>query len=95
MAKTEVYSWRVDPAMKMDLEGEARRQKISFAELLDRMARQYLEELRRDDDAEQARIRKEVMKYAGSISAEPDFSQNVSAKIRAMLKERHARKRSA
>lgn len=96
MAKTEVYSWRVDPAVKMDLEQEARRQKISLAELMDRMARSYLEGLQRDDDdREQERIGKEVMKYVGSISVEPDVSQNVGEKVRARVRARLARNRTA
>jgi hypothetical protein len=94
MAKTEVYSWRLDPETKMGLEEEARREGLSLAQLMDRTARQLLEDRRRsrkDDDQEQARIHAAAAKSIGAIAAGPDFSQNVSAKVRARLKQRHAR----
>jgi len=93
MAKTEVYSLRLDPETKMALEREARSLGISVAALLDRTARWIVEEGKRkrlDDQEEQARINAAVAKVAGSISAGPDFSQNVGAKIRAKLRRRRA-----
>jgi hypothetical protein len=98
MAKTEVYSWRVDPETKMALEAEARREGRSVSEVLDRIAKQWLQEQslsREDGEAEQERLHAAAAKYAGTITAGPDFSENVGAKVRALLKERHARKRSA
>jgi len=98
MAKTEVYSWRLDPDFKMELEAEVRRDGMTLAEVLHRLAKQWLEERRRrngDDEAEQARLHAAVAKCFGTIAAGPDFSENVSAKVRMRLKERDARKRSA
>jgi hypothetical protein len=98
MAKTEVYSWRVDPQIKMALEAEARSQGMTMAEVLDRIAKQWLETRKLqngDDEAEQARLHAAAAKCFGTIAAGPNFSENVSAKVRMRLKERHARKRSA
>jgi hypothetical protein len=97
MAKTEVYSWRVDPETKMGLEEEARRQGLTVSQVLDRIAKRWLEEQAHDrnDEAEQARVHAAAAKCFGKIAAGPDFSENVSAKMRMLLKERHARKRSA
>ena len=71
MAKTEVYSWRVDPQIKMALESEARSQGTTLAEVLDRIAKQWLETRKQqngDDEAEQARLHAAAAKYAGAIS---------------------------
>ena len=71
MAKTEVYSWRVDPQIKMALEAEARLQGTTLAEVLDRIAKQWLETRKQqngDDEAEQARLHAAAAKYAGAIS---------------------------
>ena len=43
MAKTEVYSWRVDPALKRELETIARAEKTSVGALVDRACRSWLE----------------------------------------------------
>ena len=93
MAKTEVYSLRLDPELKVALEQEARSLGISVAALLDRTVRRIVEEGNRkrlDDQEEQARINAAVEKVSGSISAGFDFSQNVGAKIRAKLRRRRA-----
>ena len=96
MAKSEVYSWRLDPDTKMALETEARRQGRSLAELLDHIAQQWLSDgTRKNDDEEQARINAAVAKCFGSISAGPEFSENVREKVRKRVKDRHESKRSA
>ncbi len=71
MAKTEVYSWRVDPQIKMALESEARVQGTTLAEVLDRIAKQWLEMRKQQnggEEAEQARLHAAAAKYAGTIS---------------------------
>ena len=94
MAKTEVYSWRLDPKIKMALESEARSEGITLAEVLDRLAKQWLE-LRKqrngDDDAEQARLHAAVAKYAGTISGgDPYGSEKVREVVRKRVRERNA-----
>ncbi len=97
MQKTAGCSWRIDPKLKRALQAEARREGITLVELLSRMLRQELREHRlrlANDEAEQKRIRAAVAKCVGSISdGDPHLSENVSAKVRARLKERYARNR--
>jgi hypothetical protein len=95
MPKTEVYSWRLDPDFKMDLEAEARLDGTTLAEVLDRLAKQWLEKRKRrngDDDAEQARLHAAAARWAGSISGgDPHRSEKVSEIVRKRLKERYGR----
>ena len=95
MAKTEVYSWRLDPKIKMALESEARSEGITLAEVLDRLAKQWLE-LRKqqngDDDAEQARLHAAAAKCFGTISGgDPHRSEKVRETVRKRLRERYGR----
>ena len=71
MGKSEVYSWRVSPEMKVALEVEARREGRSVAALLDRMASEWLTARRRRgalDNGEQARVRAAAEKVLGTIA---------------------------
>lgn len=95
MAKTEVYSWRVDPQIKMALEDEARSENRSVAEVLNMIVQQWLETRKRrngDDEAEQARLRAKVMKYVGTISGgDPHRSEKVREIVRKRLIDRYGR----
>ena len=95
MAKTEVYSWRVDPEVKMALESEARAEGMTLAEMLDRMAQQWLKMRKQqngDDEAEQARLHAAAARCFGTLSAgDPRASENVRALVRKRLKERYDR----
>jgi hypothetical protein len=94
MAKTEVYSWRVDPRIKMALESEARSQGTTLAEVLDRMAKQWIERRKRqngDDEAQQVRLHAAAAKYAGAISGgDPYASEKVREVVRKRVRERNA-----
>jgi len=101
--KTEVYSWRVSPQRKAELEGEARREGTSLAKLLDDITANWLEEQRNSrqgDQAEQAAIRKRVMATVGTIrSGERTLSTRAREIVRERivrnhLKESHASRRS-
>ena len=66
--KTEVYSWRVSRELKMALETAAHEEGISVARLLERIAREWLDErtaARRDDELEQGRLRASAMRFVG------------------------------
>jgi len=84
MPKAPIRSWRIDPKLKRVLEAEARRERITLVELLDRMLRQELREHRlrlANDEGEQKRIRAAVAKCVGSISdGDPRLSENASAR---------------
>ncbi|HEY7388459.1 MAG TPA: hypothetical protein VH640_08115 [Bryobacteraceae bacterium] len=91
--KTEVYSWRVSADLKADLEAEARRRDISVSALLDKIARGWIREHeaeRLKDEAEQARIRRETLKLAGSIrGGNPRRSESVSQIVRDRLVQKY------
>ena len=95
MAKTEVYSWRLEPQIKMALETEARLQGRTLAEVLDSIAKQWLEMRKQrngDDEAEQARLHAAAAKCFGTISGgDPHRSEKVREIVRMRLKERYGR----
>ncbi len=95
MAKTEVYSWRLDRQRKMALESEARREGASLAEVLDRLTQEWLESQGRrneDDAVEQARLHAAAAKWIGSISGgDPHRSEKVREIVRKRLSERYGR----
>lgn len=70
MHKSEVYSWRLDPALKRLLEEVARSEKTSVGGLLDRIARDWLGRKRpsEDEEARQRRLQAEAAKVIGTIS---------------------------
>jgi len=94
MAKTEVYSWRLDPDVKMGLEEEARLQGMTLAEFLDRSAHNLIREGRRkrqSGQAEQARLHAAAEKYRGVFSGgDPLASQKIREVVRKRLRERNA-----
>ena len=58
MSKSEVYSWRLSPALKAELEAAARAEKIPLSALLERLALDWLKDRgRSDDEAEKRRMR--------------------------------------
>ena len=92
MAKTEVYSWRLSPELKMGLETAARREGRSLADLLEDISRRWLDESRSAEDGEQqARLHAVARRFAGSIEiADPDLSTKVRQRVRDRLRRRHA-----
>jgi hypothetical protein len=96
--KTEVYSWRLSPDLKDALEEAARRERVSVARLLERIAREWLKARAAaagDDDAEQERLRAVAMQFVGTLrGGDPDLSEKVSERMRERLSRAHARSRS-
>src|SRR5262245_44073633 len=69
--KSEVYSWRLSPALKVELEAAARAEKTNVATILDRLVRQWLSgrELSAEEDAEQQRrLHEQGRKAIGTVS---------------------------
>lgn len=95
MAKTEVYSWRVEPATKQALEEEARRQGLSLAELLDRIANSWLAARGAgfaDDETEQARLRRSLLASAGTIAGgDPERATRARSTLREKLTRERGR----
>lgn len=94
MAKSEVYSWRLDPEMKMALDLQARVQGKTLADVLNSLAKRWLEEQRKqnaENEAEQVRLRAVATKYIGSISGgDPYSSEKVREIVRKQVGERNA-----
>ena len=95
--KTKVYSWRVAPELKEALEAVARRRGASVGSLLEEAARAWLKTPENDmgDDAVQFRLREQAAPYLGSVrGGDPLRAQEASRRVRNLLKERHASRRT-
>jgi hypothetical protein len=71
MSKSEVFSWRLSPALKADLEAAARAEKTNVTAILERLVRDWLATRRssEDEDAEQQRrLRERVLGAVGTVS---------------------------
>ncbi len=93
MAKSEIYSWRLDPQTKMALEAEARAKSISLAEMLDQLAQQWLHDGRsaqsESEEAHQARLHSVVAATLGTICGDDaSRSENTRELIRQRLQHR-------
>jgi hypothetical protein len=87
--KTEVYSWRVSPALKAGLEEAARRKGRSLARLLDEIVEGYLargERGSRSAEDQQRRLHESAERFAGSITGKRSGrSVNARQLVRARL----------
>lgn len=93
MANNEVYSWRVDTALKEALERAARAGDTSVAHLLRTIVADWLASNPgpgEDADA-QLRMRKQALRCAGAIrGGDPDRAEQASSRVRAALKASRA-----
>lgn len=91
--KTEVYSWRVSSDVKMDLEREARRRKMSMSAALDLATREWLDRSGTANDSEgQRRLQKAASKWLGALaSGDGRRSENASQAVRQRLRRRYGR----
>jgi hypothetical protein len=94
--KTEVYSWRVSPEIKKNLERTARRRKLSVAQALEQATQDWVsknsEPLEDEEEQEQRRLHQAVMKFAGTLeSGDPNRSTSVSERVRQKLGKRYGR----
>lgn len=93
MAKTAVYSWRLTPDLKLALEEAARTEGKSVAQVLERIARDWLARTSPDgDDEEQRRLHAAAARHLGSIAGgDPGRSAGVRETVRARLTDRRRR----
>jgi hypothetical protein len=92
--RSEVYSWRVSTDLKIGLEREARRRKISVSALLDTAARDWLENSGAASEADdvQLRLHKAAAKCFGTLaSGDAHRSENARNFVRERLRRRHDR----
>lgn len=95
MQKSEVYSWRLSPRLKAELEEAARSEKKSMAELLEQISEDWLQRTRyqrEDEEQKQQRLHEAAMKFIGtSPSGRSDRAESVRSEIKARIARRHGR----
>lgn len=92
--KTEVYSWRVSPELKSDLEREARRRNISLAAALDLAVQQWLklQQCDEDDLARQQKLHSAAAKCLGTLAGgNPRRAETAREAVRESLRRRYGR----
>jgi hypothetical protein len=90
MAKTEVYSWRLDAETKAELQRVAKRCNQSLGGLLDRIVREWLNAHPNSADAEeQKRLHQAASKCIGVLHRGTPYS---AEETRRVIRERLARK---
>jgi hypothetical protein len=93
-AKSQVYSWRLSPRLKSDLEDAARVEGKSLAELLDQIAREWLARSAQagaDDQLMERRLRAAARRAIGAIGGNnPDRAANAAKEVRRRIARRHA-----
>ncbi|MEL6604294.1 MAG: hypothetical protein AAFP20_13825 [Cyanobacteria bacterium J06614_10] len=99
MRKTEVYSWRVAFDLKRSLEEVAKAEKISLAQLLERIVSDWLAQRSQPDDSEEA-VQQQLHHLAaqafGSIhGGDPNRSQEVKQRVKPKLRERLTSERAS
>jgi hypothetical protein len=94
MAKTAVYRWRVSPATKSALEDEARERGETVADLLDRIANEWLllqQASTGTDRQREARLRERALRSCGTIAGgNPDRAARARMELRRRLRSRRA-----
>jgi hypothetical protein len=81
MTKSEVYSWRLSPTLKADLEAAARAEKLPLSGLLERIAEGWLKEHKPTGDAaEQERLRAKLLAAAGSFKGPARSATNAEVR---------------
>lgn len=95
MAKTEVYSWRIDAGTKAELQRAAKRSNQSMGGLLDRIVREWLEAHPIEvDAAEQKRLHEAASKYIGALHGGTPYSAEATRRvIRERLAQKYGRSR--
>src|SRR5262245_57484695 len=84
MDKSEVYSWRLEPALKADLEAAARSEKVPLSVVLERLTRDWLRQRKRQrkehDESEQKRLRAALIACAGSYKGNGTSATNAEVR---------------
>ncbi|MEL6469494.1 MAG: hypothetical protein AAFQ74_07180 [Cyanobacteria bacterium J06623_4] len=99
MRKTEVYSWRVAFDLKRSLEEVAKAEKISLAQLLERIVSDWLAQRSHPDDSEEA-VQQQLHQLAAQAfglihGGDPNRSQEVKQRVKSKLRERLTSERAS
>jgi predicted transcriptional regulator len=94
--KTEVFSWRVSPELKSQLEREAGARKVPVSAILDEAARKWLRDAIEEDEEHQRRLHAAASAIIGSvrIGGGPYTNETVRAIIGKKLEKRDGRRTS-
>jgi hypothetical protein len=89
MAKTAVYSWRMEAERKAQLEEVSRRRRRPLAELLDEAVAQWLrrQSLAAEDDEERARIKAQRC-FATISGGDPERAAHARERVRERLRSK-------
>lgn len=84
MAKTEVFSWRLDPSTKAALEDAARERKASVAAALDEIVEEWLSRRVTGSGADEQRaLHRAARRYIGAIEGgDPDRAETSRGRLR-------------
>ncbi len=95
MPKTEVYSWRISPETKQELERAARKAHMSVAALLESIVSRWVQgEKSEDGDEEQRRLHAAAARTIGVLDGgNPRRSEQARHLVRTRLARRYARSR--
>lgn len=95
MAKTEVYSWRLSPRLKIELEEAARNERKSLSELLQQIAEEWLarsRDLGEDEEERQRRLHAAADKLVGAFAGgDPHRAERSRDELRSRIARRHGR----
>jgi hypothetical protein len=93
--KDDVYSWRISRARKTALEHVAREERVSLAQLLDRVTGEWIATragAAQGADEEQVRLRTAAARFIGAIAGrDPDRAAEARERLQKILKARRAR----
>jgi hypothetical protein len=92
MARSEVYSWRVSPALKASLEEAARSERRTVARLLEEIVTEHLHRVGErggGDAVRQRRLHERAARFAGRIAGS---RSGRSEAARAIVRERLRRR---
>lgn len=90
-----MYSWRIDPVLKQDLEQAARTEQTSIAQLLEQIVQDWLYKKSSPDDEEvQQRLHEAASQTFGAFrSRDSKGSEKVRERVRAKLRQKRATQR--
>jgi hypothetical protein len=93
--ESEVYSWRLSPALKSALEETARQERATVSVLLERIVAEWLTThrlARNQEEEEQQRLHAAAVQTFGTLrGANPNRSMQVRETVRTRLAKQHAR----
>lgn len=94
MSKTEVYSWRLSPRLKSELEEAAQAERKSLAVLLEEIAEDWLQRSRGggQGEEEQQRLQSAAMRFVGALrSGNSRRAETAATEVRKRIARRHER----